>query len=361
MRYSPTSKAFIRIEHGPRWPVWTVGYSAVPQRRRCVDRSVPRLGAARVAKCEVQHLVADSSRNSRTPTFGVYGVGSSPSRQRRLRTCSSPSRRRWHHRPQSRRTCPAGFNSATASLTSSGCPRPYSAPRLIPTSDLGRCPLVEYDPAIGLDGAERDLLHHNIQLSCRRTTSLARLRLASPTPAPGRSRCRKRDAPNGVSPSSGRLLVLRRAPEAPRCQPRRLERDEKCHDTRRKATDREWADLAEPWSRRTPRQSINLATSCSCTTCLIFQRSTTGMSASQPVTGSLLIVHSQPRHLRQRRHQSDLGAYETSTAPPLGRQRWQQRMQQNSQGQTPRSPSGPTITVRVKHGLMNSRGVPKGR
>jgi hypothetical protein len=32
---------------------------------------------------EVQHLVADSSRSSRTPTFGVYGVGSSPRRQRR--------------------------------------------------------------------------------------------------------------------------------------------------------------------------------------------------------------------------------------------------------------------------------------
>ena len=65
--------------------------------------------------------------------------------------------------------------------------------RLIPTSDPGGCPLVEYDPAIGLDGAERDLLHHNIQLSCRRTTSLDRLRLASPTPALGRSRCRKRN------------------------------------------------------------------------------------------------------------------------------------------------------------------------
>jgi hypothetical protein len=38
---------------------------------------------------------------------------------------------------------------------------------------------VDYDPVLGLDGAERDLLHHNIQRSCRRTTSLARLGLAS--------------------------------------------------------------------------------------------------------------------------------------------------------------------------------------
>ena len=29
--------------------------------------------------------------------------------------------------------------------------------------------------AIGLEGTERDLLHHNIQLSCHRTTSMARL------------------------------------------------------------------------------------------------------------------------------------------------------------------------------------------
>src|SRR5215212_3509732 len=130
-------------------------------------------------------LVADSSRNSRTPTFGVYGVGElalMPASVAHLQSTEADDGGTIDRSPDVP-VLPASIPSpATASLTKAlGVLDRVRPPGLIPTSDLGGCPLVDYDPVLGLDGdgAERDLLHHNIQRSCRRTTSLARLGFTS--------------------------------------------------------------------------------------------------------------------------------------------------------------------------------------
>jgi hypothetical protein len=127
-------------------------------------------------------LVADSSCNSRTPTFGVDGVGElalMPASVAHLQSTEADDGGTIDRSPDVPvlpASIPSSDRLADEALGVLDRARP---PGLIPTSDLGGCPLVDYDPVIGLDGAERDLLHHNIQLSCRRTTSLARLRLAS--------------------------------------------------------------------------------------------------------------------------------------------------------------------------------------
>jgi hypothetical protein len=152
-----------------------------------VDRSVPRLDAARVAKCEVQLWWPNSSRNSRTPTFGVYGVGElvlMPALVAHLQSTEADDGGTIDRSPDVP-VLPAPIPcSERLADEARGVLDRVRPPGLFPTSDLGWMPTrgLRPSPRLGRDGAERDLLHHNIQRSCRRTTSLARLGLASRPP-----------------------------------------------------------------------------------------------------------------------------------------------------------------------------------
>jgi hypothetical protein len=136
-------------------------------------------------------LVADSSRNSRTPTFGVYGVGElalMPASVARLQSTEADDGGTIDRSPDVPvlpASIPSSDRLADEALGVLDRVRP---PGLIPTSDLGGCPLVDYDPVLGLDGTGRSVIYCTTTFngrSCRRTTSLARLALAS-RPSSGR-------------------------------------------------------------------------------------------------------------------------------------------------------------------------------
>jgi hypothetical protein len=107
-------------------------------------------------------LLADSSRNSRTPTFGVYGVGElalMPASVAHLQSTEADDGGTIDRSPDVPvlpASIPSSDRLADEALGVLDRARP---PGLIPTSDLGGCPLVDYDPVLGLDGTGRSVIY----------------------------------------------------------------------------------------------------------------------------------------------------------------------------------------------------------